>query len=436
MNTEMSIRNRALQALIQFEQSDTSLKTVLREMQTTTTDVSEIHTSSSLSLSVIRYRNTIDYLLTRFLKNQKLSNLNIRDRNILRLVLYETKWLDLDLETTLSLYPKIKNSHLRAVTLALNSDLDELVQNSPLVNKLSIKYSHPTFLVKTLLDNMPLEDTIQALKENNSSRNYYLRLNRLKNEDTSILDSIEGVRISEDSTLPGLFTVDEGIEHLVTSQLFYDGLILLQDKSSVFVVEAVDPHPGQTIWDSCAAPGMKTQLIAEKLRTNGKIIASDVYRDRVRAAKDRSQQLNANQIEWILADSTRPVVTSANKVLIDAPCTSSGILQSYPSFKWRLNKDTLFSLMTIQNKLLEGIISSYQNRSDTEIIFSTCSMLPHEGESQIDNVLSKYNVELLDPVVPGTHGYPGFNCSDQVTRLFPHKHKTGGFFIARLRLKH
>ena len=432
----MSIRNRALQALIQFEQSDTSLKTVLREMQTTTTDVSEIHTSSSLSLSVIRYRNTIDYLLTRFLKNQKLSNLNIRDRNILRLVLYETKWLDLDLETTLSLYPKIKNSHLRAVTLALNSDLDELVQNSPLVNKLSIKYSHPTFLVKTLLDNMPLEDTIQALKENNSSRNYYLRLNRLKNEDTSILDSIEGVRISEDSTLPGLFTVDEGIEHLVTSQLFYDGLILLQDKSSVFVVEAVDPHPGQTIWDSCAAPGMKTQLIAEKLRTNGKIIASDVYRDRVRAAKDRSQQLNANQIEWILADSTRPVVTSANKVLIDAPCTSSGILQSYPSFKWRLNKDTLFSLMTIQNKLLEGIISSYQNRSDTEIIFSTCSMLPHEGESQIDNVLSKYNVELLDPVVPGTHGYPGFNCSDQVTRLFPHKHKTGGFFIARLRLKH
>lgn len=432
----MSVRKRALQALMQFEQSDTSMKTVLREMQTTTADVSEIQISSSLSLSVIRYRNTIDYLLTRFLKQQKLSDLNIRERNALRLVLYETKWMGLDLETTLSQYPKIKASHLKAVTLALTSNLDELVQDLPLVNKLSIKYSHPTFLVKTLLDNMPLEETIQALKENNSSRNYYLRPNRLKNGDISILDSIAGVRISKDSTIPGLFIVDEGIQRIVTSQPFYDGLILLQDKASIFVVEAVDPQQGQTIWDSCAAPGMKTQLIAEKLRTNGKVIASDVYRDRVCAAKARSMQLNAHQIEWILADSTQPVVTSADKILIDAPCTSSGILQSYPSFKWRLNKDTLFSLMTVQNKLLERIISSNQNHPGTEIIFSTCSILPHEGESQIDNILTKYSAELLDPVVPGAHGYPGFKCSNQVTRLFPHKHKTGGFFIARLRLKH
>ena len=431
----MSVRERAIEALVQFEKSDTSMKTLLREMQTASADTSEVQASTLLSLSVVRYRNSIDYLLTKFLKHEKLQALNIHVRNILRLILYETKWLSSDFDTTLSLYPKLKASHLNAIKLASSSDIDELVRDLPLVNRVSIKYSHPTFLVKTLLDNLTLNETVQVLNTNNSSRNYYLRLNRLKTLDSSILESMEGVKLKADFTFEGLYSVNEGIEKVVTSKSFHDGLVLLQDKASVFVIDALHPQTGQTIWDSCAAPGMKTQLIAEKLRKTGKLVASDVYRDRVRLAKARSLHLNANSIEWIHADSTHPVVSNADKILIDAPCTSSGILQSYPSFKWRLNKETLFSLMTVQNKLLESIISFNQKRPGTEIVFSTCSLLPHEGESQIDSVLSKYNIELLEPVLPGASGYSGFMCSDQVTRLFPHKHKTSGFFIARLRIK-
>ncbi len=436
MSKGMSVRNRALEALVQSEKTDTSMKTLLREMQTTSADVSDIQISNFLSLSVIRYQNSIDYLLSKSLGHEKLQNLNARDRNILRLVLYETKWMASDLDTTLSFYPKLKFNHLKAISKALDFGLDEVVQDLPLVNKLSIKYSHPTFLVKTLLDNLSIDETIQVLNANNSSRNYYLRLNKLKNANNSIFDSIEGVKLQPDSTLSSLYAVIEGIEQIVTSKLFQDGFILLQDKASILVVESLDLHSGQVIWDSCAAPGMKTQLIVEKMNSTGKIIASDIYRDRVRAARNRSVHLNANQIEWIHADSTHPVVTRANKILIDAPCTSSGILQSYPSFKWRLNKETLFSLMTVQNKLLESIISAHQNCPGTEIIFSTCSILPHEGESQIDSILSKYNVELLDPILPKSSGYSGFTCSNQVTRLFPHKHKTSGFFIAGLRIKH
>ncbi len=200
-------------------------------------------------------------------------------------------------------------------------------------------------------------------------------------------------------------------------------------------MKTLGPQPGEKIWDSCAAPGMKTQLIAEMMKGQGTIVATDVYAERVRAASDRAQFLRAEQIQWLQADATKPMVFDADKILIDAPCTSTGILQVYPSFKWRLNKKTLFALMTIQNKILDGILTAYQDKPGTEIVFSTCSILPHEGESQIDSAMERHDIELIEPFPFGDAGYPKFKCSKYVKRLFPHKHNTSGFFIAKLRIK-
>ncbi|MFW9960338.1 MAG: transcription antitermination factor NusB [Candidatus Thorarchaeota archaeon] len=432
----MIIRDDAIDALIQFEKSTTSMKTLLRELQTVSVDTSDtLIPAQSLSLGVIRFRNTLDYILNRSLGKKKLQNLNDRDRNILRLMLYEIKWLDTVTDDALSFFPEIGAKYRDVILKAVETDLDAIMKRLAPVNKLSLKYSHPTFLIKTLLDNLPLEDTIQLMNTNNKKRTSYLRINRLLDCDNSILESIDGIKLEKDPDVSGLYRIMDGTEKIIRSKHFQDGAILIQDKASILTVEALNPQPGQTIWDSCAAPGMKTQLIAEKLMGTGKLIASDVYRDRVKLARDRSIILNASQIEWLHADSTKPTVTSADKILIDAPCTSTGILQAYPSFKWRLNKQVLFSLMTIQNKLLDGILSSYQDKPETEIVFSTCSILPHEGESQIDSALSRFDVDLLEPLSLGTRGYPGFKCSDRVTRLFPHKHKTSGFFIARMRIR-
>ena len=91
--------------------------------------------------------------------------------------------------------------------------------------------------------------------------------------------------------------------------------------------------------------------------------------------------------------------------------------------------------MTIQNKILDGILTAYANQPGTEIVFSTCSILPHEGESQIDSAMKNHQIELLEPYPFGDRGYPKFKCSKYVRRLFPSKHNTSGFFIARMRIK-
>ncbi len=429
MNQKLSVRSEAVQALIRFEESSTSMKTLVREMQTTSVDAVHLQ---SLALSVIRYRNTIDYLLTRAFGKKGFQNLDIESKNILRLLLYETKWLNADLDEAPSSFPSSKQflSRLRKV---ISLDLDVAFQNMPEVNRLSLRYSHPTFLVKTLLDNLPVNETVELLKSNNSKRSYYLRPNMLHKDTASIISSLSDVQLL-DSELANVSEVVQGIDHVVSSQHFQEGRILIQDLASVVTVKSLDPQPGEKVWDSCAAPGMKTQIIAELMQGQGEIIATDMYEARVRVAQERAQVLNASQIQWLQADATKPVVLDADRILIDAPCTSTGILQAYPSFKWRLNKETLFSLMTIQNKILDGILTAYSDRPGTEIVFSTCSILPHEGESQIDSAMKRHNIELLEPYPYGDRGYPKFKCAKYVRRLFPHKHNTSGFFIAKMRI--
>lgn len=437
MSQKYAPREDAVKALVRFEDSKTSMKTLLRQMQTTSPDSYEERSLiQTLTLSVVRYRNTIDFILSRSFPKNKFQDLNKLERNTLRLALFDFRWLQIDFSEVLSLYPEIESSYLNEFRTATNFDLDEAIRGMPEINRLSLKYSHPTFIVKTLLENLSLNDTILLLKANNKGRIYYIRPNRLYDGHESILDSFDHVKLLKDPDVPEVSRVLHGIDAVISSTEFRDGRVIVQDKASILTVNALNPQPGDKIWDACAAPGMKTQLIAERLMGEGQIIASDVYENRVDEAIEQSKRYNAHEIEWMRSDATNPEVLDADKILIDAPCTSTGILQTYPSFKWRLNKDTLFALMTVQNKILDGILTRYADRPGTEIVFSTCSILPHEGESQIDSAMQRHNIQLVQPLDYGSRGYSGFDCSHMVTRLFPHLHDSSGFFVARLKIKH
>lgn len=435
MSQEIVSREDAVKALVRFEGSTTSMKTLLREIQTTSADSYETHALAQiLALSVIRFRNTIDFILTRAFPKKGFQEINSRSRNILRLALFDYKWLQTGTNEILSYFPEIKMQYYEEFKNAVQFNLDDSIKDMPDINRLSLKYSHPTFLVETLLDNLERDDTIQLLNTNNQGRTYYIRPNKLFDDFEIALESLEGVDFQRDSEVAEVFKVIHGIDAVVSSKLFKEGRVLIQDKASVMAVNALDPKPGEKIWDACAAPGMKTHLIAERMKGLGEIVATDIYEERVLVAEKLSRKLNAPHIEWIRADATKPIVQDADKILIDAPCTSTGVLQSYPSFKWRLNKETLFALMTVQNKILDAVLSAYAERLGTIVVFSTCSLLPHEGESQIESVLKKHNVELLPLWNNSSLGYSKFDCSELVQRLFPHKHNSSGFFIAKLQI--
>jgi 16S rRNA (cytosine967-C5)-methyltransferase len=422
--------------LVKYEKSQETMRNIIRQHLSEKVFSNIVAaTIQAKSIGVIRYLNTINFILNQVIKQNSIKGITISDMNRLRLALFEGVWQKIPFRDLISIIKTEK--HLKVLAEALNFDLKTRVKSINYFGRTSLLYSHPSFLVETLTEKIGREETIALLKKNNSPAISYLRVNQLAQKPDEIFAKLKeiGVTLEKDKDLPFLFEIKEGLMEAVNSDSFRKGEIFIQDKASVFAVTTLNPKPGDIVLDACAAPGMKTQLLWELMKGKGHLIASDVSYNRLKSTQERFQSIGVDNIDWINNDSSKTSIIRANKILIDAPCTSTGILQSHPSYKWRLNKKWLFSIMTIQNKILEGIISRYSKKSGTEIVYATCSVLPHEGENQIDSVLERYNIELLDGPKQGSIGYANYNCTQKVRRFFPHVHGTNGFFIAHFKIE-
>ncbi|MHA2214260.1 MAG: transcription antitermination factor NusB, partial [Candidatus Thorarchaeota archaeon] len=373
--------------------SGISMRAHLREMASTMKYKKRIRgLVETLVMGTTRYRNTIDFIISRLSRAPRSSNLNTWERDVLRLVVFTCRWVGADANQILSFldgdYSRFEGVAKKAESFDLEQSVSELEETS----KHSILLSHPSFIVKTLFDNLPKDEAIALMRANNQSRSIYLRPNMLKADEKAIdiLAEETSLQIIKDGAIPGLFKVEGSVESIVSSKMYKEGLIILQDKSSVIAVKSLSPQRSDVIWDACAAPGMKTQLIMESMGGNGRVAASDIHLERLRTAMEQSKLYGLGTVSWLLSDSTISPISGASKILIDAPCSSTGMVRSHPSLKWRLNKETLFSFMTIQNKILDGVITEYATKPGTEIVYATCSILPHEGESQIDSILNRH----------------------------------------------
>jgi len=390
----------------------------------------------SRSLGVVRFLNTIDYIIMKALGKREVSELSVRDRSLLRLATYEGRWSNISSDVIRSIILDSSAHLAKTASRAIELDLESYLRNLSQTKALSLGLSHPTFLVHTLLENLPETDAINLMRCNNGSRDYFLRVNRLLEGHETIIRDLEGrgIKVEPDPRIPNLFRLGSEAQGLFGLPEFENGQVLVQDKGSVAVAYALGPRPGMKVWDACAAPGMKTQLLWELMEGEGVLHATDISSVRLGRAKKRATRLGYDEVRFSEADAAEAPIEGADLILVDAPCTSTGMLRSHPSYKWRLNKKTLFSLMSIQNKILDGVLAAYANRPGTEIVYATCSLLPHEGESQIDSAMTRHSFDLLEIPLEGSKGYAGFECSDKALRLSPDKHNSNGFFIAKLRI--
>jgi len=424
--------------LMEYDKGRKSLRSILRAFLKSNdfspTGYSEIQ---YLSRGILQHLNTIDFFLSRSVDFGKVRSMKPRMRALLRIGIYQSHWLEIPVERIIQSISQHDMKVISILKTACSLKLNPLISKLPKVEKLSLELSHPSFIVQTLLSNMSEQQALELMRANNEHTTTYVRMNKITTNSRQDMDFLadEGVRLIETKDIPDVYQVVSGLNLLVQSEGFLKGRLLIQDKASIYTVRALSPKPNEFVWDACAAPGMKTQLMWEMMQGKGRLVATEHSKRRLEIAKERAHSLGTNDVEWILGDASMCPIRGAKKILIDAPCSSTGMLRSHPSFKWRLNKKNLFSIMSIQNKILEGIISYYSDHPDCEIVYATCSILPHEGESQIDTLLDKYEIELMDIPEIKSRGYSGFQCSNGVRRLFPSMHNTDGFFIARMRIK-
>ena len=193
---------------------------------------------------------------------------------------------------------------------------------------------------------------------------------------------------------------------------YADGWFSVQDESAMRVASALAPEPGETILDLCAAPGGKTTHLAELMHNTGRIVACDVDEHRLQTVVSLAQRLGLTIIGpcRLRRDDNADVPPGPfDRVLVDVPCSNTGVLGKRPEARWRLRPDDLRHLVALQTRLLYTAVERV--RPGGVVVYSTCSIEPEENRQVIDSVLEsnpELRLEATEDAVPGKPADGGF----------------------------
>lgn len=222
------------------------------------------------------------------------------------------------------------------------------------------------------------------------------------------------------------------------------GHYIIQGASSLLPVMALAPQENERILDMAAAPGGKASHIAAIMKNTGVLFANDLNRDRIKAVVGNFHRMGVINSVITSLDGRKyhNVLKGFDRVLLDAPCSGTGVIAKDPSVKTSKDEQDIQRCYNLQRQLLISAIDCVNAKSSTGgyIVYSTCSILPEENEWVIDYALRKRNVKLVDTNLEfGTEGFTNyrqfrFHPTMKLTkRFYPHTHNMDGFFVAKLK---
>ncbi len=217
-----------------------------------------------------------------------------------------------------------------------------------------------------------------------------LRTNTLKTTRETLRKALldEGIVTEAIKGYPLALRLPERANVFVTES-FKKGFFEVQDASSQLVAAMLDVKPGQRVVDTCAGAGGKSLHLAALMENKGQLIAMDIYGSKLKELKRRARRNGAHNIEPREIDSTKvfkKLYGSADRVLIDAPCTGLGVIRRNPDTKWKLQPEFLEKITKIQREIL----GSYSKivKPGGKMVYATCSILPQENNDQVKSFLS------------------------------------------------
>lgn len=242
-----------------------------------------------------------------------------------------------------------------------------------------------------------------------------LRANTLKTTPKKLIDSLfsETVETHSLKKYPSAIQLDERA-NVFSTTTFKDGLFEVQDASSQLVAPFLKVEPGMRVVDTCAGAGGKSLHLASLMENKGAIIALDIYGNKLKELKRRAKRAGAHNIETREIDSTKVIkklYNSADRVLIDAPCSGLGVLSRNPDAKWKLQPEFLDKIRQTQREILNQY--SKILKKGGKMVYATCSILPSENQNQVKNFLAseagqEFSLEDEKIVLSHESGYDGF----------------------------
>jgi len=322
------------------------------------------------------------------------------------------------------------NAVLRKMAKAVEfGELPEVEGNAE--HTLSIRYSHPEWLVREFSSLLGYEGAEALLAANNA---YEIPLTAQVN--TLLTDTEEAIRLLADESVRAERHewLDGCIELRVKGSVarlkaFRNGLIYIQDAASRLAVIAAGPAKGDFVIDGCAAPGGKSFASAIMMKDSGRITACDIHPAKIHVIEDGAKRLGISTISAIEKDSSKfadELIGAADVVLADVPCSGFGVVRKKPEIRYKTERETA-GLPDIQKKIL-STLASYVAPGGS-LLYSTCTLMRRENEDVIEWFLRE-NSQFS----PEGYTLPGIGeVSSGMITLWPHINGTDGFFICKLR---
>jgi len=342
-----------------------------------------------------------------------------RDRRFIAETTYEiVRWyrlLDscLDMKTGPSDFEKIFSVYCVMKGIAVDETIKEKLQSGQHIRK--IRESIPDWMDELGVQELGEGRWEKELNALNQEAKVVLRTNTLKISRDELQKKLadEGVETGIlEFQIPGSALVLAKRQNVFTTSSFKDGLFEVQDAASQLVAPFLDVKEGMRVIDACAGAGGKTLHLSALMNNKGKIIAMDTEQWKSDELKKRARRAGASNIETRLIDSSKTIkrlANSADRLLLDVPCSGIGVLRRNPDAKWKLSLEFIEKVKLLQQKILSEY--AVMMKKGGKIVYSTCSIFPAENEKQVEEFLSerKNEFELVEQktIYPG-EGFDGF----------------------------
>ncbi len=420
------------------------------------------HLFTELVNGIVRRKRSLDAIIDRLAK-QPAHRQPPQLRQLLRLGLYQLRYLDripdaAAVNTTVDL---AKTNDLGGLAGVVNGilrqyirlrDRGEEVLNLPddLVGRLGTLYSFPDWLIQQWLTELGAIETEQLCQAFNQSPSIDLRVNLLTIDKDLLPDAPMGERLQQHRTnLSNLFqtagvttmpipNLPQGLRFVgnvgAISQLpgYQEGWWTIQDSSAQLVTHLLDPQPGEVVIDACAAPGGKTTHIAELMGDTGQVLALDKTASRLKKVQQNLDRLQLDTVKISTGDSCgfSELTNTADRVLLDVPCSGLGTLHRRADARWQKNPAQIQELAKLQAQLLANTATWV--KPGGVLVYATCTVCAIENEEIILPFL-KTHPDWQIELPPADSPLAGLVSDAGWLKVWLHRQQMDGFFMVKLR---
>ncbi len=383
---------------------------------------SDRHLCQQLVYGTVRWQATLDWLIARRTKNRTQAALL---QNLLRLGLFQIFWLDripayAAVHETVELARRMGfGAQAGFVNALLRGYLRELEPTRRLLAELKVSqphlgYSHPEWLVERWRRRWGPDRAARLMEWNNTPSATFARLNTLKADPARLLaqwheEDVQHELVCRDWVEENSVFELKSCPPLAGLASFQQGLFYVQDPSALLASRELDPQPGDTVLDLCAAPGGKLSHLAQLMRDQGRLVAHDNAPDRLKLVLQNCARLGITCVSTLGPSSAR-----FDRILVDAPCSNTGVMRRRLELRWRIRPQEIQRLRAVQLDLLSQ--AAARLRPGGRLVYSTCSLEPEENQEVIAEFLRQC---------------PGFTLEHE-RQLFPFADAVDGTYVARL----